>query len=399
MAQNPFFLLGCSVLIVSSILLLAKCEKAQFLFKFFPEPLWCYFVSTLLSSWGILPQQSPFYGKMSQFILPGCLFLLLLGTDIPFLLRASKKALLAMVIGSIGILLGGAVTFGVMRLYPAWTEGFPLDALGKGWGSLAATWTGGSANMISVKEILQTPENVFSILILVDAIVAYSCMATLIYISQYQKRVDQWLGAENTEALKMVENSTVTKKIEMRFHKKMLVRSFLTICALALGALFSSIAVYLPSLGGAFNAATWTITLSMFLALFLSLTPARKLESLGASSTGNFLLYLLLTTIGARASFSALGSAPAFIVLGAVWLLIHWTILLIGGRLFRLPLGLLAISSQANVGGTVSAPIVAGIYREGLAPVGLILAILGNIFGVYLGLFMAKICNWLAIVL
>jgi uncharacterized membrane protein len=58
-------------------------------------------------------------------------------------------------------------------------------------------------------------------------------------------------------------------------------------------------------------------------------------------------------------------------------------------------MSLLAAASQANIGGPASAPVVAGIYQPGLAPVGLLLAVLGNIMGTYAGLACAAVCAWI----
>jgi uncharacterized membrane protein len=39
--------------------------------------------------------------------------------------------------------------------------------------------------------------------------------------------------------------------------------------------------------------------------------------------------------------------------------------------------------------------VVAEVYQPGLASVGLLLAILGNIFGTYFGIFCAQLCRML----
>jgi uncharacterized membrane protein len=52
-----------------------------------------------------------------------------------------------------------------------------------------------------------------------------------------------------------------------------------------------------------------------------------------------------------------------------------------------------AAASQANIGGVASAPVVAEVYHPGLASVGLLLAILGNIVGTWLGILCAQLCR------
>jgi uncharacterized membrane protein len=59
-------------------------------------------------------------------------------------------------------------------------------------------------------------------------------------------------------------------------------------------------------------------------------------------------------------------------------------------------MALLAAASQANVGGPASAPVVAGIYHPELAPVGLLLAVGGNILGTFLGIAVSQVCRWMS---
>ncbi len=45
----------------------------------------------------------------------------------------------------------------------------------------------------------------------------------------------------------------------------------------------------------------------------------------------------------------------------------------------------------AGVGGYSSAPVVAAMYHPAMAPVGLLLAVLGNVIGTYAGLLVAQV--------
>ena len=80
---------------------------------------------------------------------------------------------------------------------------------------------------------------------------------------------------------------------------------------------------------------------------------------------------------------------------GFVVIVVHALVLVLACRVLKAPLFLAAVSSQANLGGVASAPIVAEVYQKGLAPVGLLLAILGNIIGTYLGILTGQICRFL----
>jgi uncharacterized membrane protein len=59
--------------------------------------------------------------------------------------------------------------------------------------------------------------------------------------------------------------------------------------------------------------------------------------------------------------------------------------LLVVARLIRAPTFFLAVGSQANIGGAASAPVVAAAFHPSLAPVGVLLAVLGYALGTYGG--------------
>jgi uncharacterized membrane protein len=299
-----------------------------------------------------------------------------------------------MIAGSVGILAGGLATF------PLLFRGTP--ELWRGWGCLSASWTGGSANMIAVKEILNAPDSLFSNLIIMDTVIAYSWMAFLVFMSKYQAPINRKLkieeeNAESTDPAGPEESARIPRAMSWGGPASKISNVvFLLGISFAAGYLCRAISGFLPELGAVFNRFTWTVILATILPLALSMTPLRNLENAGASGVGNFLLYLLLTSIGARANLFALVQAPLFILAGFLWVSIHGAILFGFGRLFRIPVSLLAAASQANVGGTVSAPIVAGVYNRNYAPLGLVLAVLGNIYGTAFGLLFAEICRRLA---
>ena len=61
----------------------------------------------------------------------------------------------------------------------------------------------------------------------------------------------------------------------------------------------------------------------------------------------------------------------------------------------RAPVFYMAVGSQANIGGAASAPVVASAFHPTLAPVGVLLAVLGYALGTYAawicGLLMAAV--------
>ncbi len=387
------------ITLVALLRKLSEIPGPNRLFQILPVPFWCYFLPMVGTTLGWIPQSSPLYTFLSQQLLPVCLVLLLIGTDLKALARLGPMATLLMLAGSVGTIAGGLASF---FLYRRW---LPADAWG-GIGALTGSWIGGSANMLAVKEALQVPDRIIGPLIIVDAGVAYSWMALLIWSSSQQAhweafiRPGRWSPATHDPRWGPVRDGGERGDRGVEWgglrHDRTPRSAFDSITgvvfSIGISVLAQWLGRHLPALGSTINPSTWTILIVTSVTLLLSLTPLRKLDQAGLSKLGTFALYVLLASIGARANLTAILQTPAFLALGLTWIAIHGLCLLIAGYFARAPLGLIATASQANIGGPISAPIVGATFSPQLASAGLLMAILGNILGTYLGLAAA----WLA---
>ena len=152
----------------------------------------------------------------------------------------------------------------------------------------------------------------------------------------------------------------------------------------------------LPPVGKVLNQFSWAIIILTTVALLLSLTPLSRLEEAGASTLGYAGFYLLLASVGAQGDLRKVASHPQFVLFGVIVIVVHALLTLGAVRLLRAPLFFFGAASQACVGGYSSAPIVAAIYQPAMAPVGLLLAVLGNVIGTYAGLLVAQALSGLA---
>lgn len=385
------------LILVGIVLLVSYGSRIKFLsslFRITPVPFWCYFLPMVLATLGILPRESIVYTFFSKQLLPICLVFLLIGTDLRSIAKLGKTALVAMFTGTIGILIGAVSSF---VIFERW---LPENSW-MGFGALTGSWIGGSANMLAVKEGLGVPDSIFAPLVIVDAFLAYSWMGILIAASGWQrkwdKRIDKWDARTIPPTViarsPATEGGGATKQSHEIASTDFVSLAMTTLLALTLSLLSQWLGSKLPTIGGIFTSYTWTILLVTTLSLGFSLTPLSRFSTEKTMSLGYFLLFLLLTSIGAKVDIRSILTAPLFLAAGAVWILIHAVILLLVGRLCRIPLFFLATASQANIGGPVSAPIVAAVYQPKLASIGLLMAILGNVMGTYLGLLSASICR------
>jgi uncharacterized membrane protein len=403
MAQ-PFWVAAILIGLVVGILQLETRQIFPRLFHYLPSPFWCYFIPMLLGSAGLLPAHSPVYSFLTTYVLSGCLILLLLNVNLPSLLRLGPTALGALAAGAFGIGLGAVVS------YRIFASQLPPE-MWKGVGALSASWTGGSANMLAVKEALQTPEDVFAPMIILDTVVTYAWMGIVIALAGFQDRWDVWVKADRTtleDAVKRLGHSasgtrhaadgTLNEEIQLpnaaRRTPSAVHAVWLIGGSVAIGAVCLRIGPHLPTAGGVLNASAWAFLMVTLIGILLSMTPASKLERYGASRWGYLCLYLLLAAMGSKAHLQSIAATPLLLVMALIWVLIHISVLALYGYFRRVPMFFLAAATQANIGGTASAPIVAGVYQPRLASVGLLLAIALNTIGTYIGYAIAQTCHW-----
>lgn len=390
---EPLTVIAVLASVLAGVFALSSVEKLEPLFKFAPPVIWAYFIPMMLTTFGVTPSSSPVYEWMSAYLLPFSLFLLMITVDIRAILRLGPRALLMMLIGTLGIVIGAPIAFFLFG-------GFFSDPVAwKGFAALSGSWIGGTANMVFIKEYVSTPDSTLAPLLVVDVVAGYGWMGILIFLSAYQQQFDRWVGASRgvIDKLQQQLEEIATDRVPITLGK------FVIILGLGLGATLAAEALgaRLPELGEptVISAGTWTILVVVTAGLLLSFTPARELEKDGASRIGYAALYLLLTSIGASADLAAVLDAPLYLVAGIVWLAVHVTLLFGAAIVSKSPLFFVATGSMANVGGAASAPIVAGVYVPSLAPVGLLMGVAGYILGVYVTMFCAEALRYVHTVL
>lgn len=397
--------------IVAIIFRIADHPRLKGFFHYCPPLIWTYFVPMICSSLGIIPSASPLYGFIMTTFLPVVIVLLLIPSDIRGIARVGPKAVGMLLIGTTGIVLGAAGSFAAfLWLLPEGT--LPPD-LWKGVASLSGSWIGGSPNMAAVAKSLEIEPTLFGKMVVVDTLCAYTWLGILIVLITWQKQIDRFNRADGS-----LVQGLAARLAQRQAERARPIRLTDVLVILAVGFAVSQLCLgagqwlgevvtraedadgfmerlYLSQVMTGFG---WGILLTTFVSVALSFTRLRDLDDAGVTPIGYAGLYLLLTTFGAQADLRLIRPEDLWLLaVGAVWLAVHIGVLFVGARLLRAPLFIVATASMANVGGTASAPVVAAAFDRSLAPVGLLLAILGGILGTPIGLLIvAKTCALLA---
>lgn len=391
---NDAVVLGILVVILAVIFATEANPRFKGFYKFVPALLLCYFVPGLLGTLGIISgEKSQLYFVASRYLLPASLVLLTLSLDLPAIRKLGPKILIMFLSGTLGVMFGGPLVLMLFaKLSPDLVGGTGPDAVWRGMTTVAGSWIGGGANQTAMKEVFGVGDQVFSSWIAVDVIVANVWMAVLLYGTGIHKRIDEWTGAD-TSAVEDLKTKAEAYQLQ---HKRIAsVGDLFAILAVGLGAtaighvgadwLAPYIEANSPSLAR-FSLTSkffWLIVIATLLGILCSFTKLRRLEGAGASRVGSVMLYVLVATIGMQMNLLAVFERPGIFLVGLVWIAIHASIMLLIGKLLKAPFFFVAVGSQANIGGAASAPIVASAFHPVLAPIGVMMAVLGYAIGTY----------------
>jgi uncharacterized membrane protein len=393
---NDAIVFGILMSILGFVFLTSTSKKPLWVkfYKYVPALLLCYFIPSIFNSLGIISgNNSNLYFVASRYLLPTSLALLTISIDLKEIRKLGSKALILFFTGTLGIIIGGPIAILiVLSINPALIAGSDIDSVWRGLSTVAGSWIGGGANQAAMKEVFQVDNEIFSAMVAVDVIVANIWMAFLLYGAGINDKIDNWLQADSS-SIDVLKN-----KIEAYQAQIMKIPNTAdTMRVLSIGFGITAVAHFGADLIAPWifqNAPLlakfsltskffWLIVISTTLAVFLSFTKARELEGVGASRIGSVFIYILVATIGMKMNILAIFDNPGLFIVGLIWMMIHAGMLISVAKFIKAPFFFMAVGSQANVGGAASAPIVASAFHPSLAPVGVLLAVLGYAMGTY----------------
>ena len=363
-------------------------------YKYIPGLLLCYFIPSIFNSLGIISgDSSNLYFVASRYLLPTSLVLLTISIDLHEIKKLGSKALIMFFTGTLGIIIGGPLAIIIVSaVSPDIIGGSGPDSVWRGLSTVAGSWIGGGANQAAMKEVFEVNDSIFSAMVAVDVIGANVWMAFLLYGTGINNKIDSWFQADATsinelkdkieayqaQILRIPNTSDTVKVLSVGFG----ITAFAHFGADIIAPTILQNAPWLSrfSLTSSFF---WLIVLSTIISVALSFTKARELEGVGASRIGSVFIYILVATIGMKMNVMAVFDNPGLFIIGLIWMAIHAFILIAVAKIIKAPFFFLAVGSQANVGGAASAPVVASAFHPSLAPVGVLLAVLGYAIGTY----------------
>jgi len=345
-------------------------------------------LTAVVANLGIIPsatQGSELYDGIFHYVAPISIFFLLLGVNLGELKKAGLPMLLMFVIGSLCTAIGA--------VFAVWLVGGG-SALGESYRALAGmmtgTYTGGSVNFnaIAIEYNMMEEGNLYAGTVAVDNILTAIWMIATLLIPKLlqgwwprnQLSGQQELTAAEITAIQSEEENIDPMQLGL---------------LLALGAGTLWVSDVLTGLLADNGLSVPSILILTTIALALAQIPAIQKIS-GAKLLGLFFVYLFLAVIGAFCELAALGEigemALTITIFTTSIVLVHGLLIFLFGGLLKQDWDLVAIASQANVGGASSAMALAkSLNRTDLILPSILVGTLGSGLGTYIGFFVAEV--------
>ena len=379
-----------AVLIFTAALLvclpkLFRGEKAEKFFSFAPPIVLIYIGLMLLCTirlWN-LEATAEAYSSLKNPLLYAMLFLMLLRCDLRKIARLGPKMLIGFFSATISISLGFFISYAILH-----------NALGEGaWkslGALCGSWMGGAGNMMGIQAALDVSENDMAYALVMDSICGTLYIMFLLWVIGFSKKFNKWTKADT----RTIDEVGAALEAETRANIKPITWQNIAILVgsgLLVSAVSQEIGVILNGAMPFFDKTTWTVLVVTALGVGLALTPFGKIK--GTEEISNVMLYFVIALIASRADLSHIGDAPVWLLAGFIVLFIHALVMIVLAKLLKMDIFTCAVASLANIGGTATAPVLAGAYSSALVPVGIVMALLGYVIGTGGGLITAQLMS------
>uniref|UniRef100_UPI004047C881 DUF819 family protein n=3 Tax=Algoriphagus sp. TaxID=1872435 RepID=UPI004047C881 len=335
-------------------------------------PIFVIVICALLSNLGLIPSamaSHPIYDGIFTYIAPLGIFIALLEVDLKSVRKAGLPLLAMFLLGSFATVIGVLVAW--LLVQPAAAIGPLAPALA---GMFTGTYIGGSVNFSAIALHYQVNEagNLFAAATVVDNLVGTPWIIASLILPKYLQKLfprKKLASAGTGKQVRGAENITLS--------------SLAALFALSLlGLALSQVLV------GWFPQVPQIIFLTSLALLLAQFPSVQQLQ--GKHTVGFFFILLFLAVIGTLCDLSALlgvgDLAVTLLLFVGTLVLVHGLMIFGLGALFKVDWDVIAVASQANVGGNTTAIAAAeSLERPDLLIPGMLVGSLGNALGTYVG--------------
>jgi uncharacterized membrane protein len=366
--QEPLFIAGTLCIAVFFATWLTRFPWG----KTVGTPIWVILICALISNFGIIPTATegiPVYDGVFVYLAPLGIFIALLEVDLKSMKKAGLPLMMMFLLGSLATVIGVLVSWFLVN--PAVQIGDLAPAIA---GMFTGTYIGGSINFnaIALHYEVNQSGNLYAAATVVDNLIGTPwIIATLIlpkYLQKFFPR-KKLASAQSGEKTQGIESISIPALASL----------------LALGLLGITVSKVLVGWFPQVPEIIFLTTLALILAQFPSVQ-----QLYGKHTVGFFLILIFLAVIGTLCDVGALSQtgelAGTLLLFVGLLVLIHGLVIFGVGALFKMDWDVIAVASQANVGGNTTAIAAAeSLNRPDLLIPGVLVGSLGNALGTYVG--------------
>ena len=373
--SNPIYVLGMLSLMIILSIYIGKTKLG----KQFGAALLVIIFTAVIANLKLIPSASNsigLYNVIFRYVAPISIFYLLLNVNLNSIKKAGLPMISLFIIGSL------ATTFGILL---SWILLSPETVLGNDAkivaGMLTGTYTGGSVNFnaVALEYGFQKKGILYAGTIAVDNVVtALWILVTLILPMLLSRIWKSKIGVNkiNSDKLRFSDKGINITSL-----------AWLTFLGITSFYLSEILVEYFPRIP----------SILILTTIGIGLAQTKFVSNLnGSHDLGLYLVYLFLAVIGAYCEIGAVYQLKeigiTLLLFSSLAVLIHGILtVLFGGLLYR-DWQMIAIVSQANVGGGASAIALAETFeRNELVLPAILVGTLGNALGTYLGFFVVYV--------
>lgn len=371
--QDPVYVAGMLCLFAFLAVWLGKFKWG----KTVGAPILVILITAIAANLNLVPTATsghPVYTGVFLYLAPLGIFITLLEVDLKSLKNAGLPILMMFLLGAAGTIIGVAVSWFLVR--PEQQIGELSHVIA---GMFTGTYIGGSINFnaVAIHYELNENANLFAASTVVDNLIGTPwIIATLIlpkYLQSFFPRKKK-INKSLEDGHKVEE-----ERISLAGLGAIFGMAFLSLAAA------KGIQVYFPQIPE-------IIILTTFALIFAQIPAVKRLK--GTQTIGFFLILIFLAAIGSLCDLGTLQGlgdlAPTLSLFVGLIVLIHGLVIFGIGALFKVDWDIIAVASQANVGGNTTALAAAeSLDRPDLLIPGVLVGSLGNALGTYAGFMVA----------
>ena len=373
--SNPIYVLGTLSLMIILSIYIGKTKLG----KQFGAALLVILFTAVIANLKLIPSASNsigLYNVIFRYVAPISIFYLLLNVNLNSIKKAGLPMISLFIIGSL------ATTLGILM---SWVILSPQNILGEDAkiiaGMLTGTYSGGSVNFnaIAIEYGFQKKGVLYAGTIAVDNVVTAVWILVTLVLPMFLSQI--WKSKIEHDKISNEQVKISDKGIDL------ISLAWLTFLGITSFYLSEILVQYFPRIPSILILST----------IGIGLAQTKFVSNLkGGHDLGLYLVYLFLAVIGAYCEIGAVYQLKeigfTLLLFTTLAVLLHGILItLIGGLVYR-DWQMIAIVSQANVGGGASAIALAETFkRKELILPAILVGTLGNALGTYLGFFVIYI--------